>query len=269
MTERPKIEVLICTIDGGIESVPKVLLPPRPDVGYLVSWQHTAEGHCDLPESLSDRKDVRVTHLSGRGLSANRNHALSQARGEILLIADDDVAYGPESFDNILRTFGKYPDASLICFQALDEQGKPMRNYPDFPHKYEERPYGSFVCSWEIALRNSSALPRFDERFGLGAPYLACGEEEIFVEDVARQGLGVRYEPLPIVRTDSLTTGTRFMASPAVQRSKGAVLYYMHGFRGAFLRCVKCALHVPGFFQRWKVFVNLWNGIRYIQRTDK
>ena len=110
---------------------------------------------------------------------------------------------------------------------------------------------------------------RRDERFGLGSPYLACGEEEIFVEDVARQGLEVRYEPLPIVRTDSLTTGTKFLQSPAVQRSKGAVLYYMHGFRGAFLRCVKCALHVPGPFRKWKVFVNLWNGIRYIQRTSQ
>ena len=159
MTDRPNIEILICTIDGGIENVPKVLLPSRPDVGYLVSWQHDTEGHYDLPESLSGRKDVRITHLPGRGLSANRNHALSQACGKILLIADDDVRYGPDSFDNILRTFGKYPDASLICFQALDEQGEPMRAYPGFPHKYEERPYGSFVCSWEIALRNSDGHP--------------------------------------------------------------------------------------------------------------
>lgn len=261
------LEVLICTIDEGIENVPSVLLPPRSNVCYLVSWQHAKMNSRELPVCLCERTDVRVFHLLGKGLSANRNHALSKAKGDVLLIADDDVSYRPEYFDNIMKAFELHPEASIICFQAIDEAGKAMRVYSANAYKYEERPYGSYVCSWEIALRNRPDIPRFDERFGLGSSYLACGEEEIFVEMAARQGLSVWYEPIPIVRTNRQTTGMKFSVSPAVQRSKGAVLYVIHGFWGAVMRCVKYALLMPGTFQKLKAFANMWNGIRYIQRT--
>ena len=35
------LDILICTIDEGIEKVPKVLMPPRDGVRYVVSMQYT------------------------------------------------------------------------------------------------------------------------------------------------------------------------------------------------------------------------------------
>lgn len=263
----PMLEILICTIDGGIARVPQILLSRRADVCYLVSWQYTSETCPPVPAQLTERADVRVIPVAGKGLSANRNHAFGQAKGDILLLADDDVRYADGWFDRVTEAFGRHPEADVICFQAFDEAGKPMRAYPEQPYRYEQRPYGSYVCSWEIALRNRPDVPRFDERFGLGAPFLACGEEEVWVETVARKGGIVLYEPIPIVSTNRYTTGMKFLESPAVQRSKGAVLYYMYGFVGALLRCAKHSLTIPGTRQKFVALRNMWDGIRYIQHS--
>ncbi len=260
------IEVLICTIDDGIRKAAKVPMVPQPDVRYLISWQHSQEGDFTLPAALAGREDVQVIHLKGKGLSANRNHALAHATGDILLLSDDDTHYIPDFFSNIHKAFREHPGADIITFQALDEDGGLIRPYSSTPYRYEERPKGSYVCSWEIACRRRSRLPDFDTRFGLGSSCLACGEEEIFIHTAWRNGLSVCYVPKLVVQTLKETTGTKFLASPAVQRSKGAVLYVMHGAAGAVLRCLKFVLLLPSGTARWQIFRQLCLGINYIRK---
>ncbi len=265
----PVLELLICTIDDGIHAIPSILLPQRADVRYLVSWQQARIKGSPIPDELKYREDVRVFTLQGEGLSANRNNALAHAEGDILLLSDDDTQYRPEYFDRILQAFAGHPEADFICFQGLDEAGEPIRPYPEQPFYYAHRPYGVYYCSWEIAFRRSNSLPRFDERFGLKSAYLACGEEEIFIHDAHLRGMRILYLPIPVVQTDKETTGGRFLTSPAVQRSKGAVLCYMHGPFGALLRCVKYALCLQGKAARLSILKNLTDGIRYIKRTSR
>ena len=95
---------MICTLDEGVHQIKALLMPVQPRISYLVSWQHSAEQSesrtngsattlarkYPLPEWLKERPDVRVVHLAGRGLSRNRNCALSHAQGDWLVIADDD-----------------------------------------------------------------------------------------------------------------------------------------------------------------------------------
>ena len=47
------------------------------------------------------RPDVTVRRLASTGLSRSRNAALDAARGEILLVADDDVTHPPGAFEAI------------------------------------------------------------------------------------------------------------------------------------------------------------------------
>ena len=54
-----KLEILICTIDDGINRVAEMLMPRREDVGYLVSWQLRDARDAQVPESL-----VRVNVLN-------------------------------------------------------------------------------------------------------------------------------------------------------------------------------------------------------------
>ena len=118
------LQLLICTINEGIRRVPSMLLPERDDVKYLVSWQKTGTVSVELPEELTQRADVEVYTLDGRGLAVNRNNALRHATGDILLLADDDSSYKPEYFDIILRTFRRYVHADIICFPSHRPLGK-------------------------------------------------------------------------------------------------------------------------------------------------
>lgn len=262
------LEVMICTLGRRISQVENVLLPPAGGVEYLVSWQPDGEDDGAIPPALRERTDVRLVRTGRRGLSANRNNALAAARGDLLLISDDDTRYRPEYFGNIRRAFEAHPEADIIHFQALNEHGRPMRRYSPVAFTFGSRPRRTFFASWEIVCRRSDRLPRFDERFGLGSEHLACGEEEIFVFEAVRRGLAVRYEPLPIVQTNGATTGTLFATSAAVRRSKGAVLCYLHGPFGAALRCLKFALTLPRRLPRTRCFLDMWQGIRYFQTSE-
>ncbi len=262
------LEVLVCTIDNGILRAAEVPIAPRNDVRYLISWQQSGETVCEMPDSLR-RSDVRVISLRGKGLSANRNHALLHAEGDLLLLADDDCRYQSEHFDTILQAFQRYPEADILTFMASDEDGKQIRPYPAFEYDYHERPYGAYVTSWEIVLRRSPRLPRFDERFGLGSVFLSCGEEEVFIHEAAQAGLQIRFIPEIVVQTRRDSTGNHFADSPGVRRAKGGVLYLMHGRLGAWLRCLKCAL-LHSHFQPKRflcTFADLRAGIRYVRNT--
>ena len=142
------LDILICTIDEGIEKVPDVLMSPRDDVRYVVSMQWTgtraesdscADDEVErmeerllerVPKVLREREDVVLTFLKGRGLSRNRNHALAHATADVVLIADDDNRYTAESIGNVFDAYEQHPEVDVIHFQALGLDGKPLHAYP-------------------------------------------------------------------------------------------------------------------------------------------
>lgn len=276
-TKQPHIEFLICTLDQGILQIKELLMPQQPQVSYLVSWQHSADGPLrettptnladkyDLPQWLEERHDVRVVHLPGRGLSRNRNFALRHAQGDWLVIADDDCRYGEQSVAHIYEALRRHPDADILQLQVYCTDGTPLRTYPSTSYEYKHRPRFVYISSCEMVLRRAAALPTFDERFGLGT-YLGCGEEEWFVHQASQRGLKVYYEPLPLVVTDGHTTGGKFATSRSVQRAKGGLLALIHGIPGALLRCFKYAFvyRKENWAKRCGYFYQMIKGIVYV-----
>lgn len=259
------IEILVCTLDEGISEVADLLLPPLPEVKYLVAWQQTHDHQPPLPASWKQRGDLRVLTHTGSGLSRNRNFALKHAEGDWLVIADDDNRYTPQYLQHLRHAIGLHPDAAALQLQAADYAGQPLRNYPPHAYEYSQRPRGAYVASCELALRRNAMLPAFDTRFGLGT-YLGCGEEEVFIHQLATSGQSVWYEPQLLVMTDAATTGIRFSQLPAVQRGKGGVLCMMHGPWSAALRCLKYAFTQPRLRVATR-FTSLWQmfkGIAYV-----
>lgn len=261
------LEVLICCLNDDIKKVPAVLLPPRGNVRYLVSLQYT---DATVLESLAvpalHRPDVTVVKMEGKGLARNRNNALRYATGDVLLIADSDVHYETAYFDRILSHFAADTTLDIACFQALATDGRLLRSYSNRSFTYNRQPRGTSFSSVEIAMARRAGLPRFDERFGLGSDYLACGEEEVFLYDAYRKGLHIHYFPEVVVQTPRATTGNRFATDKAVQRSKGAVLCMLHGAGGAFARCLKFALTVPRLPHRLDAMREMARGIFYVLR---
>ncbi|MCH5174598.1 MAG: glycosyltransferase [Prevotellaceae bacterium] len=222
------LEILICTINEGIAKVPDVLMPPRDDVRYVVSMQWTREEvkGC-VPSVLRDREDVKLVFLEGKGLSRNRNNAMANASGDILLIADDDNRYTDELIENIFEAYEAHPNADVIHFQALDMEGNPLHPYP-----------ADFVSSVELSFRRKVTV-RFDERFGLGSEKLCAGEEQVWMKDAKDAGYTIIYVAKPVVMTSAGTTGDKFVGNPKVQMSKGAAFKYEYGVGESVWRSVK------------------------------
>ena len=239
-----KLDVLICTLNGGIVRVPDILLPPRTDVRYIVSMQYTDEAYLQqIPDELRERTDVSVVPLAGKGLSRNRNHALQHATGDIAIIADDDVQYRDEYFNRIIDTFEQNKTLDIAQFKIRAIDGGYIKDYPHYSYTYPHVAKGMYVTSPEIAMRVSSVQGRlfFDERFGLGSSHFICGEEEIFFCDAYRMGLNIQFFPEYAVEAPSDSTGVRTFTDERVMMAKGAMHYYLHG-ASAWLRMFKFAL---------------------------
>lgn len=263
----PVLEVLICTIDEGINRVVHTVLEPIPYIKYLISWQRTNDDDIRVPDQLTKRNDVRIISLKGKGLAANRNHAIRNATGDLLLLADDDAHYQPEYFKTILHAYEEHPEADILTFQMSDKTGHLLKEYPLFPFNYAQCPKGFYYSSLEITMRNSKQLPQFDTRFGLGADYLGCGEEEVFIHDAAQNKLMIRYIPQVIVETERSTTGSKFSTDIKVRRAKGAVNYVLHGYASALLRSLKFALKLKK--NTVKSFIDMYDGIKYMKNGSK
>ena len=250
------IQFLISTLGERIAQAAKVLLPPMEGVSYVVVWQRNGIGSDALPAELKEREDVSI--------------ALENATADLLVITDDDNRYDTAAIELIRNAFEKHPTAGLIQFQALTMEGKPLRNYPAFPYAYETRPRGTYFCSVELVMRRKANLPRFDERFGLGAE-LGCGEEEVFVHEAVKRGVKMIYVPQPLVRTDGATTGGRFLTDAAVQKAKGAVLCILHGKVGAWLRLCSQVMQLHGITwqKRKEIAHNMCLGIQKVAKAGK
>lgn len=216
------LDVAIATYQPeGIKRVEKMLsgFPPRKDVKYIVSWQEYGQGEV-LP-SLQKREDVEIHFLDQKGLSNNRNNALSHCKGDIILIADDDLVYEKDFADIIINTFETDPKLDFATFKF---DYKVLKHYPSkdcsltvpFPKNY----YGSNV---EFAFkREKIGSHKYWSGIGPGTNKLTTGEDEIFLIEAIRKGLNCRFFNKKLGSHPTLTTGDRY--SPGISRGHGYII---------------------------------------------
>lgn len=265
------LDILICSLNKGIVRIADVLREPQENVRYIVSFQYTDDRYLDLiPEELKTRPDVSVYKYRGQGLSANRNLAMEKSTADLVMYADDDIRFTPDSFQTIFDTFRSYPDMDVAFFMATTYRGKPLKNYPEEPAKLTALPESYSISTIEMVCRRGKVkgAVRFDERFGLGTKFLTCGEEDVWMVDALRMGLDIRYFPLKIVETSTMLKRNMVYIDTGVQRSKGAFAYYVHGNRAWWL-CFRFALKAAknGMAHFWPLMRHMGEGIRYMQRT--
>lgn len=245
-----------------------MLLSPRKDVSYVVSVQYDGEAAPFLSLPALERDDVSVHFLKGYGLCRNRNNALRLADGDIALIADDDLRYKDEYFDTVLRVFGENDGLDVALFKMECGTGKPKGK--PYPSDIEAFPFkgcrGYYPSSAEMAIRLGSVRGRvcFDERFGLGAEKLNCGEEDIFLRDCSDAGLSIMFFPYFITEHAGSSTGNLLFANDANIVSRGAVSHYLFG-SGAYPRALKFALSsaLTGKAGLFPTLGKVLEGIRY------
>ena len=259
------LEILICTLDEGINNIPTMLLEPCNDIGYVVSWQHSDGKEIPLPEKLR-RDDVKICNLAGRGLSRNRNNCLRNATADVCLIADDDCQYTHERLMTVLDTFARNPEIDIATFQFEGEGS--TKTYSKESFNLSTFPKGYFVSSIEIAFHRKSILNKiwFNENFGLGTQVFHCGEEHIFIQDALSQGLTCKFFPITIVRENDSTISIGRDIESGTLMAHGAMLH-LYNPKTEYLRTFIKAYrlwrnrNVPFF----KALRHMNNGIKYIK----
>ncbi len=192
------LQILISTLDKGIERVPAMLLQRHENIGYLISWQHSDDKEIAFPDELR-RDDVVVHDLTGRGLSRNRNNCIEHATADLCLIADDDCRYTHEQLQAVIDTFEDNPNIDIATFQYSGEGDN--KYYPAQTADLSSFPKGYYVSSIEVAFRRESVQGKvwFNENFGLGTEPFLCGEENLFIQDALSLGLKCQFYPITIV----------------------------------------------------------------------
>lgn len=219
-----KLEILICTINDGINGIKKMLMPQEKDISYLISWQQTEDfKNRNIPEELN-RNDIRVFPIEGKGLSRNRNNAIANAKGDICLIADDDVKFNKNGLERMMETFTQNPSLDLATFKY--ESRSFPKYYPSeaFDLRYSPRFY--HCSSIEMAFRRKSIQGKilFNELFGLGAPVLGAGEEFVFIRDAMKENLNCRFFPISIVHHEAPSTAQGNGGNPSVIMARGVAI---------------------------------------------
>lgn len=205
----------------GILRVEKMLssLSPQEGVSYIVSWQEHQEA--PVPQSLLTRSDVEIHRFDIKGLSNNRNNAISHCKGDIVLVADDDLEYKQNFSRTIIKVFEDNPDIDLATFKI------------DFPFKktYPEKecpilipfPKNFYVNSNEIAFRRERMKNlKFSPDLGLGNSFRECGEEEMFLLSAIRLNKKCLFVPEEIALHKEFTTGDK--VRPGILRGQGLVI---------------------------------------------
>lgn len=225
----PTLEVMIaCYGPQGLRRIAGAAHPQVEGVAYTVSCQMAGAG--DIPDELW-REDFKVHLYQEKGLSRNRNRGLETAHGQWLLIADDDLSYSATALEELVAALRAEQHADIIALQSrtADAFAKP---YPAVRCDTSRMPKGWYLTSFEICVRRATLAQsgiRFDERFGIGAPVLVSGEEDVFWLSCVRRGLRPAFLPITICTHLHPTTGLKEQTNPALYMAKGVVFRMRYG----------------------------------------
>jgi len=211
--------------ESGIRRVASMCLPVIQGVRYVVSWQ--CHGGAVVPAEL-DRPDVEIYRFDKLGQSHNRNNALEHCRGDIVLMADDDLIYSEERLKRVVGCFEQNPGVDVATFRSV-HFGSPVV-YPQESCRLTSRlPKGYSVGCIEIAIRRRTAGHlRFNTEMGLGSPKLHGGEDEMFLYSAIKRGLNCRFFPVTICEHPYPSTGTKARYTVENLRSHGCVIGLMY-----------------------------------------
>lgn len=168
------------------------------------------------------------------GFIAACNEGAALARGEFLVLLNNDTVPQPGWLDALLRTFGEHPDTGLVGAQLLYPDGRLQEaggvvfsdgsawNYgrhedpADCRYAYVRR--ADYVSGAALAL----PLELFRRLGGLDARYAPAYYEDTDLAFAVRQaGLQVRYQPAArVVHDEGATSGTDTALGPKAAQAR-------------------------------------------------
>lgn len=199
------VSIIICThnhlasLRETIAALVKIRVPLETEL--LLVENASTDGTADFVESVKlPNMQCRPLHEPRKGLARARNLGLSAARGELIVLTDDDIRPAPEWLEHICRrlTEGK-----------CDILAGGVRLAPQLERKWMTRRLRARLAITEgledgwlteavganvsFHRRVLEKVPRFDEELGAGA--LGFGEDTLFSWQLERAGFRLGRAP--------------------------------------------------------------------------
>jgi GT2 family glycosyltransferase len=219
-----RASALVCTKDR-----PSLLLPCLESLGASLGPEDeliVVDGGSTGPAPRPDRVEQFLYQRADRsGKSHQLNIGIATARGDVILITDDDVRVAPDWVDAMIEPFGD-PSVGLACGRVT---GLSMAPGFDRPHPVDtgEAPFETwtFAHGAAMAVRRVAALQvgGFDERLGPGAG--AVGEDHDFLLRVREAGWKVVVTSAPPAAHEGWRSASEDRSNAlAYERGGGAVV---------------------------------------------
>jgi glycosyltransferase involved in cell wall biosynthesis len=190
-------------------------IPPGLGWELLVIDNHSQDATPAVVRSFAGRLPIRDVYEPVPGLSAARNRALREARGEWVLFTDDDVLVDVEWLAACIETAGRYPSAAVIGgpvepWFPMAPDAELARAFPalgggfcGIDHGDIEGPLASDrdLYGANMAFRAAAVAGlQFNPSFGPTAGHAINGDDVEFIARVRRRGGLVVWSPRMRVR---------------------------------------------------------------------
>lgn len=206
--------IAICTwnraamLDRILGSLRALHVPPGHDWEVLVVNNNCTDDTDAVLERHARHLPLRRTFEPVLGIAHARNRALAEARGELILWTDDDMAVPVDWLRHYLAAAERFPAASLFggpirpwfaddvppavqqFMHSNERLLSSMFGVIDFGPEVRPLASGEVFFSGNMALRTAAARRfRFDGRFGrVGREGLLGGEETLFLQQMLEAG---------------------------------------------------------------------------------
>ncbi|OBX27039.1 hypothetical protein A9996_01230 [Gelidibacter algens] len=121
---------------------------------------------------VSNRSNVKVINSFERGSPTSRNLAIRNATADVCLMGDDDIVYQSNLKQQIEAAYLKHPEAAMISFQAINEQGQLFADY--FPEGLHTKKSLKKIYTWVISFKRELFKEKevyFNHYFGVGSVF--------------------------------------------------------------------------------------------------
>lgn len=170
---------------------------------------------------------IKYISFAERGVGLNRNNALMRAKGDITVIADDDMVYVDNYSEIIKEQFKQNPEADVIIFNLYEK--KPSRYIIKEKFKVNFKNYMRFGAA-RIAFRTRRITKNgicFNQHFGGGTEHSA-GEDVLFLTDCLKKKLNIIAVPVFIAYLTEDRESTWFEGyTDKFFKDKGVLFYYI------------------------------------------
>ena len=207
------IEILISTMfKEDLDFLEPMFLHNNSNDFHIIIVNQTSEDKL----LLSNNPKIKVINSFEQGSPASRNLAIKNATKDICLMSYDDIVYDPNLLVTIQDAYLEAPDATMISFEAIDEQGDLYTNY--YPEGQHNKETLKKIYTWVITFRRSVFRDHaiyFNHYFGVGSIFRGV-TEYVFLRNAYDKGLLMQHVSKTIVMHPNVSSGRNMGSDNAI-----------------------------------------------------